>query len=206
MANEYPKIETLFDRDEGTHRVIEGKWRRPEFDYLKENSWLWTEKVDGTHTRVTWAEGKVGFGDRNDAALLPPFLLKKLQELFHVELFQKVYPDTSMILYGEGYGARIQKGGGNYIKDGVDFVLFDVRVAGWWLERHNVEDIAAKLGIRCVPVIGQWSLEETVRYVKRGFLSTWGNFAAEGLVLRPVVDLYSRNGARLIAKLKTRDF
>jgi len=40
---------------------------------------------------------------------------------------------------------KIQKGGGNYIADGVDFVLFDVWINGIWLERENVEDIAEKL-------------------------------------------------------------
>ena len=39
----------------------------------------------------------------------------------------EVFPDGAAVLYGEGYGAKIQKGGGNYRAD-QDFVLFDVRV------------------------------------------------------------------------------
>ncbi|KKL53664.1 hypothetical protein LCGC14_2273140, partial [marine sediment metagenome] len=50
------------------------------------------------------------------------------------------YPIT---LYGEGYGARIQKGGGDYRKGGdVSFRLFDVLIGETWLRRVDVEDVA----------------------------------------------------------------
>ena len=91
-----------------------------------------------------------------------------------------------MCLYGEGYGARIQ-GGGNYNPNGVDFVLFDILIGEWWLQRKDVEDVATKLGITVVPIIGIGTLIEAVARVKQGFNSTWGNFSAEGIVVKPVV-------------------
>jgi hypothetical protein len=39
-----------------------------------------------------------------------------------------------------------------------------------------------------------------------GFSSTWGDFNAEGIVARPICELKSRNGERIITKLKHRDF
>ena len=51
---EYPKIESLYDRDETTHRFKIGEFRCPEFEYLYENMWSATEKVDGTNIRVDW--------------------------------------------------------------------------------------------------------------------------------------------------------
>ena len=64
------------------------------------------------------------------------------------------YPIT---LYGKGYGGGIQKGGGAYTsktKGGaVSFRLFDVLVGETWLRRADVEDVAAKLSIKCVPLI-----------------------------------------------------
>jgi len=48
---EYHKIETLLDRDE-KFKVIQGKWRLPEFEYLQDNQWMFTEKVDGTNIRI----------------------------------------------------------------------------------------------------------------------------------------------------------
>lgn len=50
----YPKIPSVFVRDEKTHKFIDGQFRCPEFEYLQDNLWLWTEKVDGTNIRVIW--------------------------------------------------------------------------------------------------------------------------------------------------------
>jgi hypothetical protein len=76
---EYHKIETLFDRDD-KFKVVIGKWRLPEFEYLKDNLWLYTEKIDGTNIRVMWdAQTKaVRFGGKTDNAQMPAFLLAKL--------------------------------------------------------------------------------------------------------------------------------
>jgi len=74
----------------------------------------------------------------------------------------------SLCLYGEGYGAKIQKGGGNYITDGASFILFDVVVGGTWLERSNVIDIAAKLHILSVPLIGHGTLLDGIDMVRNG--------------------------------------
>ena len=35
-----------------------------------------------------------------------------------------------------------------------DFVLFDVKCGDWMLQRADVEDVAGKLGIDVVPIIG----------------------------------------------------
>lgn len=208
---EYPKIKTLFVRDEKTHKVIECEWKEPEFEYLQGNRWVWTEKVDGTNVRVGWDGERVQFAGRSDNAQMPTFLLARLQELFPIERLTEVFPvedgiPPTVCLYGEGYGARIQKGGGNYIPDGVDFVLFDVKVGDWWLRRDDMIDVSIKLGIQCVPVFGIGTLGDAVKVVKDGINSAWGNFPAEGLVVRPTVDLMARNGKRVIGKIKTKDF
>jgi hypothetical protein len=115
-----------------------------------------------------------------------------------------MFPDGGC-LYGEGYGARIQKGGGNYRPD-QDFVLFDVKVGDWWLQRDAVEDVSGKLSLDIVPIIGRGTLVYMVELVEKGFQSQWGNFQAEGIVARPACELKARNGHRIITKIKTRDF
>lgn len=211
----YPKIQGLFKRDEKTHKFIEGEYSLPEFEYLKGNDWTYTEKIDGTNVRVIWdcdieeAPGdmsKVTFGARTDNGQLPTFLYSKLAELFPKDKFLKLYPDMPMTLYGEGYGARIQKGGGNYIPDGVSFILFDVKIDDWWLKREDVEDVASKLGIDVVPIRGDGAIQEAVDAVKVGVTSIFGDFEAEGLVLKPAVELRSRSGHRIVTKLKHKDF
>ena len=202
---EYHKIETLLDRDD-KFKVIKWKWRLPEFDYLRNNEWLWTEKIDGTNIRVMWMpEVGIKFGGKTDNAQMPPFLLKRLQELFNVDLMATVFTGYPVCLYGEGFGARIQSGG-KYIPDGCDFILFDVKIGEWWLERENIEGIATKLGIKAVPIIGKGTLTDAIERVKEGHCSTFGQFIAEGIVVRPPVTLFTRKGERLLGKIKTKDF
>lgn len=209
---EYHKINTLWKRTE-KGQIIEGEYSAPEFDYLKHAQWLWTEKVDGTNVRIFFHGGTVDFNGKTNNAQMPMFLVKRLQELFTVEKLQIVFPNTdkniisNVCLYGEGYGTKIQKGGGNYKPDGVDFVLFDVLVdEHLFLQRKDVEDIAAKLGIDIVPIVGQGSLLELNEDVKKGMKSTWGDFMAEGIVARPLIELQDRRGNRIITKLKHKDF
>ncbi len=213
--NQYHKIQTIFKRDMSNHgNIIIGDYSLPEFEYLKDNKWVFTEKVDGTNIRVMWNGTDVVFGGKTDNAQLPVFLMYKLQELFEGnrrQIFKDIFipregEDLKVCLYGEGYGAKIQKGGGNYIKDGVDFVLFDVKIGETWLERPSVEDIATKFGIKIVPIIGEGILNDSIEIVQKGYKSQWGDFQAEGIVARPKVELKDRRGHRIITKIKSRDF
>ena len=207
--NPYHKIQTVYKRDpENKFRtLLEGHFALPEFEYLARNEWVFTEKVDGTNIRVDWdCTERVRFGGRTERAQIPTFLLDRLQILFPPAKFGILYPDTPMTLYGEGYGAKIQKGGGNYISNGVDFILFDVKIGGWWLKREDVEDIAANLMIGVVPIIGTGTLLDAVELVRAGFESEIGTKVAEGIVMRPATELCTRSGHRIIAKVKHKDF
>ena len=79
-------------------------------------------------------------------------------------------------------------------------------INGLYLERESVEDIARKIGLKIVPIIGRGTLEDAIEMTKKGFNSEWGEFIAEGLVARPVVELRTRRGDRIITKVKYRDF
>lgn len=205
---EYHKIVTVFERDPETkYRTLkEGIFALPEFDYLQNNQWLWTEKVDGTNIRVLFNGVELTFGGKTSKAQIPASLVNRLNELFlplrgqFVEMFE-----GGCCLCGEGYGAKIQKGGGNYRPD-QDFVLFDVRVGDWWLQRKDVEGVAGKLGVDIVPIIGIGTLHEMVAKTKAGFESQWGNFLAEGVVARPATELKDRGGRRIITKIKNKDW
>ncbi len=202
---EYPKINSIFKRDD-RGKFIVGEYSQPEFEYLKNNKWEATEKIDGTNIRVIWDKERVIFGGKTDNAQTPTFLLKKLQDLFPVDKFKAIYPEMALTLYGEGYGAKIQKGGGNYINDGCDFILFDVLIENWWLKREDIEDVASKLQIKAVPVIGYYTPEIAIRETQKGFKSTFGDFQAEGIVLKPFIELRDRKGHRIITKVKCKDW
>jgi len=206
----YPKIQNIYKRDHETNKLIEGQFTHPEFEYLQDNLWIGTEKVDGTNIRVLYDpwECSIAFKGRTDKAQIPLYLLNSLMSIFRdkEECFAEIFERKEVCLYGEGYGAKIQKGGGDYKRDGQDFVLFDIKVENWWLQREKVEEIAKKLRLFTVPTVHVGWLCHLVSKVKEGVQSAWGDFEAEGLVARPLVDLRTQAGERIILKIKARDF
>ena len=190
-----------------------GEWAEPEFDYLQNNQWEFTEKIDGTNIRIMFDGENIAFKGKTDDAQIPSHLVDKLQELFlprKIDL-QKIFKSggglIDVCLYGEGFGYKIQgKVGTDYLSTEVDLCLFDVRVGNWWLERQNVYDIAGKLGLKTPKIVGYGTLPEAIELVKTGFESGFGTAQGEGLVLRPVVELKNRGGQRIITKVKTGDF
>lgn len=210
MSNLYHKIPTICMRQESKpFKLIEGKYREPEFELLKDIEWTFTEKVDGTNIRIMWDGYNVFFGGRTENAQIPSYLVNKLNELFTgtkiEQIFEQVFGESKVILFGEGYGAKIQKGGGNY-SNNQEFVLFDVKVGEWYLKREDIEDVAKKFSLKTVPIIAKGNLQTGVDLVKSGLKSQWGDFIAEGLVAKPSVDIFNRRGQRIITKIKTEDF
>ena len=212
---EYQKINTLFKRD-SNNIIIPEEYTLEEFVYLKDCKFECTEKIDGTNIRIeldsTSEEITMEFKGRTDHADIPKHLLNKLNELFNkeklIEIFNLKEKKIKITIYGEGYGMKIQKGG-NYISNDVNFILFDIKIDNWWLQRNALEEIALLLNIPIVPIIGYMTIPQAIKYVKTGFKSTIAenkNYDAEGLVLKTPNGLLLRNGERLILKIKTVDF
>ena len=206
---EYEKIETIFVRDEKTKKLNENIYRNETIEFLKDIEWEFTEKIDGTNIRIYWDGHKVSYYGRTDKSQIPTQLMTKLIELFggdiNEEMFEQKFGATSVMLIGEGYGAKIQKGGGDYRQDN-NFILFDVCINNKYLSRDNVNDIANYFGIESVPVIFSGNLKKGIDFVKTKPNSTIGTAKMEGLVARPKVELYDKNGNRLIVKIKVCDF
>lgn len=208
---EYHKIDSLYKRDERGKFTAE--MSRPEFLYLASLDWEWTEKVDGTNIRLHYpgpqdaafrGNEHAYIAGRTDNAQLPPKLANRLIELMRETAFEEVF-DRPVVLYGEGYGAGIQSGG--KYSPTPEFVLFDVKIGDWWLRRGDVNGVAEKLGLDFVPSVGHGSLMDAEDFVRGGFESErWPGVQAEGLVLRPAVELFDRGGRRIITKVKTRDY
>lgn len=210
---EYHKIETIYCRDEsGTRKLLPGLWRDPTVCYLSELDWEWTEKIDGTNVRVIWDGYSVSFKGRTDKAEIPKHLLDRLTEIFGgdeaEELLEQTFGEKTAVLYGEGYGKKIQKDGEKYIPGGCDFILFDVAVGDVWFDRADVGIIAQRFGIKAVPVVGTGPLREAIVFVKKHLQSMIGanEHEMEGLVCRPMLELKDKRGNRVIVKIKYKDF
>lgn len=227
MAQYYTKINTLYkrygvDESERNHPLKNcikiGDYSDKTTGLLKDLKWECTEKIDGrnmsamlTTDGATW---HMTIHGKTENANTPAPLLERMNEIFNASKMVEIFtyrgelPKETIQVFGEGYGAKIQKGG-NYIKNGVDFILFDVKIGNTWLTRDACEDIAKKFGIKIVPLIGYMTIPEAEEYVRKGFKSVIAenkDYDAEGLVCKAPMGLLDRMGRRIITKIKTCDY
>jgi len=205
---EYHKIPGIWARSsERPHPILHGTYRSEEVALLKDCPWQWTEKVDGTNIRVIWDGHKPKFAGRTDKAQLHPDLITTLQETFTEEILEQTFESREVVLYGEGYGAGIQRGG-EYRPD-KGFILFDIKVGFTWLKQEDVWDISNQLGCDVVPIIYEHhTLTEVLEDMsKNGFPPSFlkAEGLPEGIVGRPVGDFLGRRGNRIIVKIKPED-
>ncbi len=216
---EYPKINSIQKRHiDGPHKhQFTGEWANPLYGELQDAPWVCREKIDGTNIRVRFdfvdGGSTVRIGGRTDKAQMPGPLGLRLDEIFRdpefamsVETTFEPNPDTSITLYGEGFGAGIQKGA-DY--GPVGFILFDVRIGHMWLLDEDVTGIAMSLNLPRVPIYEDiTTLREAIDVVSHGDLPShfplYGE--AEGIVAVTKSGLLDRRGNRVVAKVKGVDF
>ena len=190
---------------------------------------IWDGGIEGR--TINGVEFKVRIAGKTDNANIPKNLIKHMQEKYPDEKVLAAlglkefipvdewenehnwlaYEDIPNIytIYGEGYGEGIQSGGW-YIKGGNEFIVFDVKVNDIYLKTNVRDEIAAKLGAPVVPLVGYFTLDEAIEFVRKGFRSLIAQNPdakmAEGLVLRTDPCLRNRMGNRIIVKIKYKDF
>ena len=220
---EYPKIETLYNR--------KGKWvdinviRKREFFIPKE--WTLTEKINGRNLRASlFDNGEVEIEGRHDDSEIPSELYHLMEHWFTPEKMQKCFwmdpekiPRTATV-YGEGYGAGMVPGSGIY-RNNASFRMFDCLVETWWLDRANIEDVAKKLNIKVVPIIGQISTFPKSASDLKNLFQPFGSYVAkqetsfdeddryyqpEGIVAKTDPIIFNKKGERIMWKLKLLDF
>ena len=203
----YPSILNLRKRTEDGKNLILDSFANPAFEFFMETrDWIVTEKIDGTNIRIMFGEdGTVEFRGRTDNAQLHPNLIRHLQEEFQMDA-QMNFP-AGTILFGEGYGQGIQKGGSNY-SPRMKFILFDIWSGSYWYEWEHLQEIADEKDISIVPEYALGNslagIENIVRKV--GLRSNFGEFSAEGVVVRPRFNLLDSHGRRILIKIKKRDY
>ena len=204
----YISINSVFKRDTSLKRKpFINEYATPTLEMLANAKWYATEKVDGTNIRI-YPDGTVK--GRTDDAQLHVGLLTTLQEIAngYAQLVEEgcLAPN---ILFGEGYGQKVQ--GNLYNLRSHLFVLFDVynEEQGIWYNRGAVNSVADTLGLAHVPTLAtNITLPEAVEMIKtKEFKDSRLHNGApnEGCVLRPMLELKTNNGSRVITKLKFRD-
>ena len=100
----YTKIDTIFERDlNGTKKLIEGKFRDKTVEFLKDNEWICTEKIDGMNIGIVWDDHNVSYQGRTERAQIPDALLSTLNGCFggsiNEELFEQKFGEMQVILF-----------------------------------------------------------------------------------------------------------
>lgn len=119
--------------------------------------------------------------------------------------------DKVITVYGEAYGGKQQAMSHTYGKD-LKFIAFDVEIGDSWLDVPNAEQIVQALGLEFVSyrkvaadvaVLDAERDTPSVQAVRNGITEPKPR---EGVVIRPLKEMKTNNGARVIAKHKGDKF
>lgn len=224
----YGKTENLYARDPKTRHVIPSVLRVPEVGLVDPAAWLFTEKLDGTNVRLIVRPSiphdpfHVELRGRSDAATLPKGLTVEVNQhaLEAVYMALELPLDVVLTLYGEAYGAGIQKGG--VYSDTKRVRFFDLHTSrkvegdradersSWWRPWSELIYVTRIMDLNTVPIIGL-GLNDAIELVRNGFHTTVTEEGgtgglAEGVVARTDPYLFTSRGDRVVFKLKTADF
>jgi hypothetical protein len=206
---QYHKIETLFKFNQETHTWNYGEYYNKNVEILKDNQWLYTEKIDGTNLRIYWDGHKLQYNGRTDNSQFSKHQIDFIESQLVNEdietVFEQTFKDNEAYVFGELYGNKIQNGGLYTDGKGLGFRVFDIEINNIFLEYENAKELAKSLGYDFVPFIFIGTIDEAIKYVLETNKSTFSNAKLEGVVGKPLGDFRDRLGKRIVVKIKKKD-
>ena len=166
------------------------------------------EKIHGTSAHVGWKfeTKQVNYftGENH------PLFLTLFDADFIKTKFDEVFPDQDVVIFGEHYGGKCQGMSGTYGKES-KFIGFDVKVGDVWLNVPNAEDVCKQFNINFVSYTKiEVNLEnltvERDKMSEQAIRNGMGiGHKREGIVVRPLVEMRTNNGDRVICKYKPEE-
>ena len=211
MAHNFPKISAPFGRKSPKDRLVDTSiyaksWVQMFYD--SDIKMYASEKIDGTSGGIVWDGERISFVGHTEKSEFCPRYLEYLKRCFGTPEFEavieEVFGETPVTIYGEGISRDYNV---HYGFPEGNFIMYDIQnQRGTFYTRDAVKDIAQKLEL-AYPWEEEMTMKEAVEFVKTRPQSRL-NAAnkMEGLVLRPLYELYSNNGGRIICKVKVKDF
>jgi len=183
---------------------IENLYKYPDIFLFREIYAL--EKIHGTSAHLQWKAGSLKFfagGEKHEkfVSLFDSSLPAKFTAIGHLEI----------TVYGEAYGGKCMGMSGTY-GPSLKFIVFDVRVGESWLAVPQAEDVAKQLGlefvhyVKCSTDLSELNRERDAASVQARRNGIAEDKPREGVVLRPLIELTTNNGGRIIAKHKRDEF
>lgn len=171
------------------------------------------EKIHGTSAHIDWAQGYVGFYSGGEKR-------EKFVELFNKQVLEdsfKALGHDLVTVFGEAYGGK-QQGMKAMYGEHLKFVVFDIKIGEHWLKVPDAHAVAQKLGLEFVHY---WKTSTDIVELdkhrdapsEQAFRNGCANrddtstyCIMEGVVLRPLLELRTPDGSRIIAKHKRAEF
>ena len=192
-----PKTKTLFRRDDN-FKVMTDHFTDDR--YRQVTDWLVTEKMDGMSVILSTNDG---FHGRSPRTQFQGKTLAFMEQAMHSVAYRFFQKDIENVdVYAELVGPQVQGNPHNLTE--LQLFVFDVRIGDYWLDWHNVKDVAEKAGLQTVEVKGRWTMPHIIADVKARKAHGDGYF--EGYVARTDPYLYDNQGNRIVWKLKGTDF
>jgi len=167
------------------------------------------EKIHGTSAHIGWKfeTKKVNFfTGENHKLFLSLFDEDQLRATF-----EATFPDQDAVIFGEHYAGKCQGMSHTYGKES-KFIGFDVKVGNVWLNVPNAEDVCQEFGIEFVSYVKiTTDLESLDKEMNCPSIQAARNGIPvpkqrEGIVLRPLTEMRTNNGERVICKYKPEEF
>ncbi len=211
----YTKFSSPFVKDEKYLNIDELSQELPI------GNWIKTEKIDGTNIRIILTKpdeegnreiligsrklilNKEDKGSRQYLDCLKEVNLNKIKEYFE-EI------KSTVVIYGEGYGAGVQRGG-IYAKD-KNYRVFDIRIGLAYQDFEYVKKVCIDNQLNIVPIfsnvdeITYQECLESLRHFDGTLINEGCGGVPEGLVYKFEPVLLNKYGERLIFKIKRKDF
>ncbi len=211
MAHIFPKISAPFGRKSPKDRLVDTSiyaksWVQMFYD--SDIKMYASEKIDGTSVCIVWDGERISFVGHTEKSEFCPRYLEYLKCTFGTPEFEavieEVFGETPVTIYGEGISRDYNV---HYGYPEGNFIMYDIQnERGTFYTRDAVKDIARKLEL-VYPWEEEMTMKEAVEFVKTRPQSRLNaENKMEGLVLRPLYELYSNNGGRIICKVKVKDF
>lgn len=164
------------------------------------------EKIHGTSAHVSWDVSddlRFHSGGEKNERFVALFSRDELRAGFAAVGHPRI------TVYGEAYGGKQQGQSWRYGKE-LKFVAFDVRIGDSWLAVPRAEEVCKKLGIEFVHYVQTEATAEQLNYWRdapseQARRNGVGDHPREGIVIRPLVELTTNNGERVMAKHKRDD-
>ncbi len=168
------------------------------------------EKIHGTSAHISWncKKGEIKFfsGGESHERFISLF-----DQEFLKKQFSEIFFTSNAIVYGEAYGGKQQGMSNTYGKE-LKFIGFEVKVEELWLSVPNAENVCKSLNLEFVDYvkiptdlksIDAERDKHSIQAIRNGMGE---GKIREGVILKPLIELTTNNGSRIIAKHKRDEF